>query len=48
MGTAHMVKKKPQKTVSCPNPKNIHKQKTKVKEANNSVVTKYLVDLIGN
>jgi hypothetical protein len=42
-----MVKKKPQKTVSWPKPNKIHKQKTKVKEANNKVVTKNLVDLIG-
>ena len=34
MGTEDMVKKKPQKTVSCPKPIINHKQKIKVSAAN--------------
>ena len=43
-----MIKKKPQKTVSCPNPSITHKQNIKVSEANKIAVAKNLVDLKGS
>jgi hypothetical protein len=48
MGTEDMVKKKPQKTVSCPNPIINHKQKIKVSAANKIASAKYLLDWKGN
>jgi hypothetical protein len=48
MGTEDMVKKKPQKTVSCPKPIINHKQKIKVSAANKIASAKYLLDWKGN
>ena len=44
MGTEDIVKKKPQKTVSCPRPIINHKQKIKVRAANKIASAKYLLD----
>ncbi|MEY4920391.1 MAG: hypothetical protein RLZZ431_1573 [Bacteroidota bacterium] len=48
MGTEDIVKKKPQKTVSCPRPIINHKQKIKVSVANKIAMDKFLLDLKGN
>jgi hypothetical protein len=48
MGTEDIVKKKPQKTVSCPRPIINHKQNINVSVANKIAMDKFLLDLKGN